>query len=249
MSRRPLLALGLVLACTRGSGEAAPPLDTPPPEPPAVAAEVAPEPEPEVAPAPEPPPPPAPTLDLLATAVETGGLTTFLSAIDVAGLRETLAGPGPFTIFAPSDRAFAALPKGELDRLLKNKKKLAALLRHHVVAGPPLTTAALAAPADEATPIVTLAGAPLPQLPPLARADLQATNGVLHVLDSVLPAPTAAKPAPAKKPGSPDMSQTPAAGEARPAKPAKQAAPAGTAHKPGASEASPPAAPASPGMP
>lgn len=197
MSRRPLLALGPVLAlataCVRNTEDVAPPLDTPPPEPPAVAAEVAPDPEPE--PPPEPPPPPAPTLDLLATAADAGDLGTFLTAVDAAGLRETLAGPGPFTIFAPSDQAFARLPKGELDRLLRNKKKLAALLRHHVVAGPPITAET---GRDPDAPPQTLAGAPLPPIPGSAR-ELPATNGVLHVIDTVFPAPPAAK-APAKQP-------------------------------------------------
>lgn len=209
----PALFVALALACARSGESAPPPVDTPPPEPPAVAAEIAPEPTPEAPPEPEAPP--APTLDLLAAASEAGGVTTFLSAVDVAGLRETLQGPGPFTIFAPSDKAFAALPKSELDRLLKNKKKLAALLQHHVVAGPPLPASAYPS-AAEATPeqpapdtpppvLTTLAGAPLPPLPALVRADIQATNGVLHVIDAVLPAPGKAKPvkpAPAAKPAS-----------------------------------------------
>ncbi|SFE42174.1 Uncaracterized surface protein containing fasciclin (FAS1) repeats [Nannocystis exedens] len=226
----PALFVALALACTRSGETAPPPVDTPPPEPPAVAAEIAPEPQPEAPPEPEAPP--APTLDLLATASEAGGLTTFLSAVDVAGLRETLQGPGPFTIFAPSDKAFAALPKGELDRLLKNKKKLAALLQHHVVAGPPLPGKAYpsavapaaepgaAEPAAPETPppaVTTLAGAPLPPLPELVRADIQATNGVLHVIDVVLPAPGKAKPAKPAKPAS--KPAEPASKPARPADP------------------------------
>lgn len=243
----PALIVALALACTRGGESTPPPVDTPPPEPPPVVAEIAPEPEPEAPP--EPPPPPAPTLDLLATASETGGLTTFLSAVDVAGLRETLQGPGPFTIFAPSDKAFAALPKGELDRLLKNKKKLAVLLQNHVVAGPPLPgstyPSAASEPAAPETPApthTTLAGAPLPPLPPLARADIQTTNGVLHVIDIVLPAPGKAKPVkpaaaakPAEKPAAPDA-------EAKPAeKPAKPDAAAKPAEKPAAKPAEKPA--------
>ncbi|MCY1055898.1 fasciclin domain-containing protein [Nannocystis sp. SCPEA4] len=235
----PALIVALALACTRGGESTPPPVDVPPPEPPPVVAEIAPEPEPEAPP--EPPPPPAPTLDLLATASEAGGLTTFLSAVDVAGLRETLQGPGPFTIFAPSDKAFAALPKGELDRLLKNKKKLAALLQNHVVAGPPLPGSAYPSAAPEpaaseapAPTHTTLAGAPLPPLPPLARADIQTTNGVLHVIDVVLPAPGKAKPVkpaaaakPAEKPAAPDAAAKPAEKAAKPdaaAKPAEKPA-------------------------
>ncbi|MCY1066585.1 fasciclin domain-containing protein [Nannocystis sp. RBIL2] len=254
----PALFVALALACTRSGESAPPPVDTPPPEPPAVAAEIAPEPAPEAPPEPEAPP--APTLDLLATASEAGGVTTFLSAVDVAGLRETLQGPGPFTIFAPSDKAFAALPKGELDRLLKNKKKLAALLQHHVVAGPPLPSkaypSAVAPAADPAVPeqpapdtpppvLTTLAGAALPPLPALVRADIQATNGVLHVIDAVLPAPgktKPVKPAPASKPASNPTEPAPAASKptepaSKPTKPGepttKPAEPATKPTKPG----------------
>jgi hypothetical protein len=185
MPRRPLLALALVTACTRGDLVTATPLDQPPPEPPAVPAEVAPEPTPE--PEPEPPPPPAPTLDLAATALEAGGLTTFLTAVDIAGLRDRLSGPGPMTVFAPSDAAFAALPKGELDRLLKNKKKLAALLGHHVVVGAAVPGAELP---TQTAPLRTAANTDLvPSGVTPSRADLKATNGVLHVIDVVLTAP------------------------------------------------------------
>ncbi|WP_434422394.1 fasciclin domain-containing protein [Nannocystis pusilla] len=255
----PALFVALALACTRSGESAPPPVDAPPPEPPAVAAEIAPEPAPEAPPEPEAPP--APTLDLLATASEAGGVTTFLSAVDVAGLRETLQGPGPFTIFAPSDKAFAALPKGELDRLLKNKKKLAALLQHHVVAGPPLPSkaypsavapatepAAPEQPAPDTPPpvLTTLAGAALPPLPALARADIQATNGVLHVIDAVLPAPgktRPVKPVPASKPASNPTEPAPAA--TNPAQPAtKPAQPATTPAEPANKPASKPAEPA-----
>lgn len=186
MSRRPLLVLALVTACTRGAPEAAPPLDQAPAEPPPVPAEVAPEPTPEKEP--EPPPPPAPTLDLAATALEAGGLTTFLTAVDIAGLRDTLTGPGPLTVFAPSDQAFAALPKAELDRLLKNKKKLAALLGHHIVVGAALSRESLA---TQSSPLRTLAGTDLPpaQVAAPSRPDLAASNGVLHVVDVVLQPP------------------------------------------------------------
>ncbi|WAS92839.1 fasciclin domain-containing protein [Nannocystis punicea] len=246
----PALFVALALACTRSGESTPPPVDAPPSEPPAVAAEIAPEPAPEAPPEPEQPP--APTLDLLASASEAGGLTTFLSAVEIAGLRETLQGPGPFTIFAPSDKAFAALPKGELDRLLKNKKKLAALLQHHVVAGPPLPGKAYpsaatpapeqaapeqAAPETPAPAFNTLAGAPLPPLPELVRADIQATNGVLHVIDVVLPAPGKAKPAKpaATKPAEP--ATRPAA--TKPVEPANK--PAEPATRPAANKPAEPA--------
>ena len=248
--RRLLLALGLaschVFGCTRGGQEAAAPVDQPPPEPPPVLAEVAPPP----APPPEPPPepPPAPTLDLVATAVEAGDLTTFLAALDTAGLRATLAGPGPLTVFAPSDQAFAALPKGELDRLLKNKKKLAALLGHHVVQGAALTQAELAARPADAPPLRTLAGADLPP-PRVDRADLRATNGVLHIVGAVFPAPgKPARPAaqPASAPARPAAADKAPATPAAPDKPAPPATPAAP-DKPAPAKSASPAQPPAPG--
>lgn len=202
MPPRLLLVLALAAACTRGTAAVAPPQDLPPPEPPPVLADIAPTPDPE--PEPEPPPPPAPTLDLAATAREAGDLTTFLAALDTAGLQDTLGGPGPLTVFAPSDQAFAALPKGELDRLRKNKKKLAALLQHHIVAGAVISAESLA---QQPPPL----GLPADLAAHLQRPDIQAKNGVLHVVDLVLtpqkpgkqpaaqPAPSAT-PAPDKKP-------------------------------------------------
>ncbi len=178
---RPLLSpLVLLVACVKGGAAGPVPADLPPPEPPAVLADLAPAPAPE--PEPEPEPPPAPTLDLLATARERG-LTTFVAAVEAAGLKDTLSGAGPLTVLAPSDAAFAALPKAELDRILKSKKKVAALVQRHLISGASLQVAALTAspPAD---------------LPPdlhahVTTADLAASNGVLHVLDVVLREPKA----------------------------------------------------------
>lgn len=193
---RPLLSvLVLTVACASGGSAGPAPVDRPPPEPPAVLADLAPAPVPE--PEPEPEPPPAPTLDLLATARERG-LTTFLAAVEAAGLRDTLSGPGPLTLLAPSDAAFAAIPKAELDRILKSKKKVAALVQRHVISGASLQVAALTAspPAD---------------LPPdlhahVTAADVAASNGVLHVLDVVLREPKAgAAKAGAPKPADPKL--------------------------------------------
>ena len=133
-SLSPLFAVVVslaIVACGKPV-ETTPPTDTPAPEPaPVVAAE----PTPEPAPPAEPPPPPAPTKDILTTATDAGNFTTLLTAIEAAGLTETLKGAGPFTVFAPTDEAFAKLKKADLDKLLKNKKNLAALLNYHVVAG------------------------------------------------------------------------------------------------------------------
>ena len=204
-TRRLLLALALVPACTRGPHDAAPPLDQPPSEPPAVLAEVAPPP----APPPEPPPepPPGPTLDLLGAANEAGDLATFLSLVEEAGLKDSLTAPGARTVFAPGDPAFAALPKGELDRLRKNKKKLAALLGHHIVPGATLTAADLVARPADAPPLRTTAGTEL-QPPPLERPDLAATNGTLHIIPTVLQ-PSKPTKKPASKPTEPEPTKTP----------------------------------------
>ena len=74
--------------------------------------------------------------DIVDTAVAAGSFKTLAAALQAAGLVETLKGPGPFTVFAPTDAAFAKLPAGTVEALLKDKQKLAAVLTYHVVAGP-----------------------------------------------------------------------------------------------------------------
>lgn len=204
---RLLLALALISGCTHGPREAAPPLDQPPPEPPPVLAEVAPPPAPEPEPTPEPEPAPPPPLP--AAARDAGELTTFLALLTEAGLQDSLAGPGPFTVFAPSDAAFAALPKGELERMRRNKKKLTALLGHHVVTGAALTAADLAARPADAPPLATLAGTELTPPAQLERTDIPAANGTLHVLPTVLQ-PGKAKPAAKPTPDAPTADKPPA---------------------------------------
>lgn len=197
-----LAAVAMATACSKNTTESTPPTDPVPAEPAPVAAEPAPEPEPapaEPAPAPEPP---APTKDIVDTATEAGNFTTLLSAIDAAGLKDTLKGPGPFTVFAPSDEAFAKLPKGELDKLLKNKKKLAELLNYHVVSGTAVKSTDITAPqqvktvAGKELAIDPSAGVKLNGEATVTQADILTTNGVIHVVDTVLQpskAPKAAK--------------------------------------------------------
>jgi uncharacterized surface protein with fasciclin (FAS1) repeats len=128
--------------------------------------------------------------DVVDTAVAAGSFKTLAAALQAAGLVETLKGPGPFTVFAPTDDAFAKLPAGTLDALLKDKQRLAAVLTYHVVAGQVMAadvvklTAAktvqggsLAIRADSG---VTVDGAKV------VKADIQASNGVIHVIDAVL---------------------------------------------------------------
>ena len=159
-------------------------------------------------------------------------------------------------MFAPSDPAFAALPKAELDRLRKNKKKLAALLGHHIVPGTTLTAADLAARPADAPPLRTTAGTEL-QPPPLERQDLAATNGVLHIIPTVLqpgkptkkptePAPDAKPVEPTKKPADakPVEPAEPKPAEPKPAEPKKpDTKPVEPAKKPASKPAEPTKAP------
>jgi uncharacterized surface protein with fasciclin (FAS1) repeats len=132
--------------------------------------------------------PPLP--DVVDTAVAAGDFKTLATALQAAGLVETLKGSGPFTVFAPTDEAFAKLPAGTLEALLKDKQRLAAVLTYHVVPGRVMAadvvkmTAAktvqggsLAIRADNG---VTIDGARV------VKADIQAGNGVIHVIDAVL---------------------------------------------------------------
>jgi uncharacterized surface protein with fasciclin (FAS1) repeats len=118
-----------------------------------------------------------------------------LSAIDAAGLKETLSGAGPFTVFAPTDEAFAKIPKAQLDKLIKDKKKLAAVLTYHVVPG-----AVMAADVSAMATAKTVNGAEITinaangvkiNDATVISADIATTNGVIHVIDTVLMPPKA----------------------------------------------------------
>jgi transforming growth factor-beta-induced protein len=131
--------------------------------------------------------------DLVDVAVGAGSFKTLAAALQAAGLVEALKGEGPFTVFAPTDEAFAKLPKGTVENLLKpeNKAQLQAILKYHVVSGRIYSDDALAA--GKAT---TLQGASLAIAvkdgvakvgdAKLAKLDVQAKNGVIHVIDTVL---------------------------------------------------------------
>ena len=195
-SLSPLFAVVVslaIVACGKPV-ETTPPTDTPAPEPaPVVAAE----PTPEPAPPAEPPPPPAPTKDILTTATDAGNFTTLLTAIEAAGLTETLKGAGPFTVFAPTDEAFAKLKKADLDKLLKNKKNLAALLNYHVVAGSVKAADVAAMPTAKTVngadvTINATSGVKINDATVIS-PDIMTTNGVIHVIDTVLTVPKAAK--------------------------------------------------------
>ena len=130
--------------------------------------------------------------DIVDTAVGAGTFTTLVAAVTAAGLVETLKGPGPFTVFAPTDAAFAALPAGTVEDLLKpeNKDKLAAILTYHVGPGKVLAAdltegmKAASVQGDELT--FTLADGAKVNGAVISTADIEASNGVIHVIDSVI---------------------------------------------------------------
>ena len=131
-------------------------------------------------------------MDIVDTAIANGNFKTLAAALTAAGLVETLKGPGPFTVFAPTDAAFAALPAGTVDDLLKpeNKEKLVAILTYHVVAGKvvstDLTEGMKAATVNGAEVTITLEGGAKVNGAVISAADIQTTNGVIHVIDSVI---------------------------------------------------------------
>jgi uncharacterized surface protein with fasciclin (FAS1) repeats len=127
--------------------------------------------------------------DLVDTAVAAGEFKTLAIALEKAGLVQTLKGPGPFTVFAPTDAAFAKVPKAQLDALLADKDKLAAVLTYHVVPGKVM------AKDVKAGKVKTVQGSQLTlgtsggvtvDNAKVVKADIPADNGVIHVIDSVV---------------------------------------------------------------
>ncbi len=127
--------------------------------------------------------------DIVDTAVAAGGFKTLATALQAAGLVDTLKGKGPFTVFAPTDDAFAKIPKAQLDALLADKAKLTAVLTYHVVAGKVMAKDVKAGKVKTmqgteltlgTTSGVTVDGAKV------TKADIVADNGVIHVIDSVV---------------------------------------------------------------
>ena len=133
--------------------------------------------------------------DIVQVASTTDGFSTLVQAVTAAGLVETLQGAGPFTVFAPTDDAFAALPSGLLDKLLleENRDVLVAILTYHVVAGK-VTSAEVAsgaAPTVEGSNIeLTVGNGIKVNGATVVLADVESSNGVIHVIDQVLLPPT-----------------------------------------------------------
>ena len=131
--------------------------------------------------------------DIVATAIAAGSFSTLVTAVQAADLVETLKGEGPFTVFAPTDEAFAKLPEGTLADLLKpeNKSKLQSILTYHVVPG-----RVMAADASNLTKAKTVNGESftitksgdglMVDNANIVKADIEASNGVIHVIDQVL---------------------------------------------------------------
>lgn len=128
--------------------------------------------------------------DIVDTAVSAGQFNTLATALQAAGLVDTLKGPGPFTVFAPTDEAFAKIPKADLDALLKDKAKLTAVLTYHVVPGKVMAkdVKAGALKSVEGSPITVAAtgNKVMVDNATVTKTDINADNGVIHVIDSVI---------------------------------------------------------------
>ena len=133
----------------------------------------------------------APSKDIVDTAVEAGSFKTLAAALQTADLVSTLKGEGPFTVFAPTDAAFAKIPKADLDALLKDKNALTKVLTYHVVPGE-----VMAADVVKLTQAKTVEGSPINirvvdgkvmiNDARVAATDIAASNGVIHVIDTVI---------------------------------------------------------------
>jgi uncharacterized surface protein with fasciclin (FAS1) repeats len=137
---------------------------------------------------------PAPK-DIVDTAVANGSFKTLATALQAAGLVETLKGAGPFTVFAPTDAAFAKIPKETLDALLKDKQKLTAVLTYHVVAGKVAAAdvvklkSAKTLNGQEAS-IHAAGGSVMVGNAKVVQTDIMTSNGIIHVIDTVLMPPS-----------------------------------------------------------
>jgi uncharacterized surface protein with fasciclin (FAS1) repeats len=128
--------------------------------------------------------------DIVDTAIAAGNFKTLATALQAAGLVDTLKGKGPFTVFAPTDEAFAKLPAGTLDALLKDKAKLTKVLTYHVVPGKVMAADVVKLKQAKTVEgqnitIDTKSGVKVDSAN-VIKTDIQASNGVIHVIDSVI---------------------------------------------------------------
>ena len=131
--------------------------------------------------------------DIVDTAVAAGNFKTLAAALQAAGLVDTLKGPGPFTVFAPTDEAFAKLPAGTVEDLLKpeNRQKLTSILTYHVVSGKVMASQVVKLHEAKTVngqdvKIMVDGGKVMADNANVVQTDIQCTNGVIHVIDTVL---------------------------------------------------------------
>jgi uncharacterized surface protein with fasciclin (FAS1) repeats len=128
--------------------------------------------------------------DIVDTAVAAGSFNTLATALKAAGLVDTLKGPGPFTVFAPTDAAFAKIPQDQLDALLKDKAKLTAVLTYHVVPGKVMAAdvkpGAVKTVQGQSFMVKSEYGKVKVDNATVTATDITASNGVIHVIDSVM---------------------------------------------------------------
>lgn len=128
--------------------------------------------------------------DIVDTAVAAGQFTTLVKAVQAAGLVETLKSPGPFTVFAPTDAAFAKLPAGTLEGLLKDPAKLKEVLTYHVVSGKVMAadvkSGSVKTVQGSEAKLKVAGGKVMIDKATVVKADIEADNGVIHVIDTVI---------------------------------------------------------------
>jgi uncharacterized surface protein with fasciclin (FAS1) repeats len=134
--------------------------------------------------------------DIIDTAVAAGTFKTLAAALTAANLVDTLKGTGPFTVFAPTDEAFAKLPAGTVDALLKDIPKLSAILTYHVVSGKVMAADVMKMDGQSTktvngadVKITTTGGVKLNDASTVVTTDIDCTNGVIHVVDTVVMPP------------------------------------------------------------
>jgi len=134
-------------------------------------------------------------MNIVETAQNAGTFTTLVAAVEAAGLVETLSGEGPFTVFAPTDDAFAALPEGKVEDLLlpENQDQLISILSYHVVPGAVMSTDltdGMMAPTVQGSELtIDLSNGVMVNDATVTTADIEASNGVIHVIDTVIMPP------------------------------------------------------------
>ncbi|MEO5702039.1 MAG: fasciclin domain-containing protein [Casimicrobiaceae bacterium] len=129
-------------------------------------------------------------MDIVDTAKSAGSFNTLVAAIQAAGLVDTLKGKGPYTVFAPTDAAFAEIPKAQLDALLADKKRLTMVLTYHVVPGKVMAADVKAGQVrsveGQNLTITTSNGSVMVDKADVVKTDIVASNGVIHVIDKVM---------------------------------------------------------------